>query len=454
MNPNESIVNDMSGLDQLLLDSTLAGIEEDAPPSQIETVLRSIASVISDADPIRRAVVRDALMRRLRRAGVCCPVTLTKVVFGSDKPKTISSIPQSQAFPPIEPWPELVHGGLLLADMAATFSRFIALSSAAADTEALWCLHTYVHDAANVSPNLCLSSSQKRCGKTRNLQILGCLVRRPLHTANITIAALTRVIDQYVPTLLLDEADTIFVNGGKSELRGILNAGLYRSNAFVLRCTGDRKQPKTCSVWCPKAIALIGRLPDTLEDRSIVIPMRRRDPEHQVDPLQVETLFAELEPLRRRAARWALDHLNKLGSMTPQLPETLHDRAQDLWRPLLAIGELAGGDWLHRARRAAVQLAGVEPQDNSVGVQLLASIQSMFETQPADCLSSETIVQLLAERADRPWPDRRPRTKAQLARLLAPFGIRPTIVHRSRTQVRRGYRLQDFHDAFGRYLPK
>src|SRR5437763_5752781 len=131
----------VSGLDELLLDSTLAGIDEDAPPSQIETVLRSIASAITHADPIRRAVVRDALMRRLRRAGVSCPVTLTKVVFGSDKPKAISPTPESQAFPPTEPWPEPVHGGLLLADMAATFHRFIALSSAAADAEALWCLH-------------------------------------------------------------------------------------------------------------------------------------------------------------------------------------------------------------------------------------------------------------------------------------------------------------------------
>src|SRR5262249_19105923 len=80
MNPD-----DMSGLDELLLDSTLAGIEEDAPPSQIETVLRSIASAIADADPIRRAVVREALIRRLRRVGVSCPVTLTNIAFGTEK---------------------------------------------------------------------------------------------------------------------------------------------------------------------------------------------------------------------------------------------------------------------------------------------------------------------------------------------------------------------------------
>ena len=129
---------------------------------------------------------------------------------------------------------------------------------------------TYAHEASGVSPILCIRSPEKRCGKTRNLEVLSCLVHRPVHTANITVAALYRTIDHYRPTLLIDEADTIFVNGSNAELRGVLNAGLYRSNAFVLRCIGKRQEPKLFSVWCPKAIALIGRLPSTLEDRSIV----------------------------------------------------------------------------------------------------------------------------------------------------------------------------------------
>src|SRR3954469_7745405 len=146
---------EMSGLDELFLDSTLTGIEEDAPPSQIEAVLRSVASAIAEADPIRRAVVRDALIRRLRRAGVSCPVTLTKVVFEPDKrPAPTTAIPAPQAFPAVEPWPEPVDGGLLLADMASVIRRFIPLPAAAADAEALWSLHSYAHDAATVSPIL------------------------------------------------------------------------------------------------------------------------------------------------------------------------------------------------------------------------------------------------------------------------------------------------------------
>ena len=99
-----------------------------------------------------------------------------------------------------------------------------------------------------------------------------------------------------------------------------------------------------------------------------MIQIGRKAPEERVDRLHYDQLFAELEPIRRKAARWALDQQDRLGNITAQPPETLHDRAQDLWRPLLAIAELAGHTWMDRARRAAVQLAGIEPPDNSSGV--------------------------------------------------------------------------------------
>jgi hypothetical protein len=452
MDGDESIVN--AGLDQLLLDSTFAGIDEDAPPSQIETVLRSLAGMIANADPLRRAIVRDTVIRRLRRAGVSCPVTLANVALGPQRPAKVETISTNQLFPHLEPWSEPVHGALLLEDMVSLLRRFIVLSPAATDAEALWCVHTYVHDAAAVSPNLCLSSPEKRCGKTRNLQILGCLVQRPLHTANVTTAALTRAIHQYRPTLLIDEADTIFTNGGSAELRGILNAGLYRSTAFILRCGGHRQQPQARSVWCPKAIALIGRLPTTLEDRSITILMRRRRPDDRVEVFEYEKVYAGVEHVRRRAARWALDHADRLGNTMVAPPDALHDRARDLWSPLLAIADEVGGGWPQRARSAALELARVPSDDGSFAIQLLGWIQALFKARHADRLPSQTVVDALADHEDSPWRDDLPLTKAQLARQLAPFGIRPMIVHRSRSHVHRGYLLREFHDAFRRYLPK
>src|SRR5262249_39637988 len=164
MNPDASIAKAISGLDQLFLDSALAGIDEEAPPSQIETVLRCVAGAVANADPIRRAGVREALIRRLRRAGVSCPVTLATAACGERE--KAGRAPTVALFPDLDPWPEPVPGAVLLDDMAATLRRFVVLSPAAADAEALWCLHTYVHDVAAVSPNLSLSSPEKRCGKT------------------------------------------------------------------------------------------------------------------------------------------------------------------------------------------------------------------------------------------------------------------------------------------------
>ena len=44
-----------------------------------------------------------------------------------------------------------------------------------------------------------------------------------------------------------------------------------------------QKRPRLFSTWGARMLALIGRLPATLEDRAIVLPMRRRAPGEAVD---------------------------------------------------------------------------------------------------------------------------------------------------------------------------
>jgi len=210
-----------------------------------------------------------------------------------------------------EPSPEPVNGVALLDALAAMIRRYVVLAPEAADAAALWTLHTYAEAAATISPILAITSPTKRCAKTLLLAILGALARRPLPVANITAAALFRAIERFIPTLLIDEADT-FIRDSE-ELRGVLNAGHFRATAFVVRTIGDDHEPRTFSTWGPKAIALIGRLPATLEDRAIVILMRRRAKSEHVERLRLDRLHAETEPLRRQAARWVADHLAALG---------------------------------------------------------------------------------------------------------------------------------------------
>jgi putative DNA primase/helicase len=81
------------------------------------------------------------------------------------------------------------------------------------------------------------------------------------------------------PTLLIDEADTFLKDN--DELRGILNTG-HRRGGQVTRTVGDEFEPRQFTTWSPVAIAMIGRLPDTLDDRAITIRLKRRKPSERV----------------------------------------------------------------------------------------------------------------------------------------------------------------------------
>ena len=117
-----------------------------------------------------------------------------------------------------------------------------------------------------------------------------------------------------------------------------------------------RKKTQAFSTWAPKAIGMIGKLPDTLDDRSIEIRMRRKGVDEVVERFRRDRIHEDLEPFRDRARDWTDQHLDHLREMDPPVPQGLHDRAADNWRPLLSIADLAGGEWSQRSREAAVAL--------------------------------------------------------------------------------------------------
>jgi putative DNA primase/helicase len=177
------------------------------------------------------------------------------------------------------PWDEAVDGAKLLDDLAAWYRRYLVLPTGAAAALALWTVHTYARDAAQITPRLAVVSPQKRCGKTTLLVLLGMVVYRSMPASNISAAALFRAIEGWSPTLVIDEADTFLKDN--EELRGVLNAGHFRPNAYVIRAVPTDEntwRPERFRVWGPVAIALIGRLPSTLADRSITIKLRRKAP--------------------------------------------------------------------------------------------------------------------------------------------------------------------------------
>jgi hypothetical protein len=356
-----------------------------------------------------------------------------------------------------EEWPNPVAIDTLLDVLASLLTAFVVfVDPSHADALALWILHTYLMDAWSISPLAVVHSPTMRCGKTTVLQLTAHLASRALAASNISPAALFRAIERYRPTLLLDEAETFLKEN--EELRGLVNAGHTRKTAVVIRTVGEQHEAAAFSTWCPKFIALIGRLAPTLMDRSIVIPMRRRMAGESVERLRLDRLDERCVSLRRQAVRWANDTAAQLQAADPYVPPELDDRAADNWRPLLAIAEAAGGAWVTRARTAAVALSRHDDGEQGLSIQLLSDVREVLKGNPplGDTIVSAELVRALVALEDRPWPTcaklDKPLTPNGLARLLKPFGIVPTGNLRIGDKVLKGYRLNVFEEAWDRYL--
>jgi hypothetical protein len=217
----------------------------------------------------------------------------------------------------------------LLDDVRSFIRRFVVLDDRQADALALWVSHTHVFDAFGCTPYLAITSAEKRSGKTRLLEVLDLVVREPLQTANISDAALFRVVDEKSPTLLMDEVDAIFKSREREELRGLLNAG-YRRGAVAHRMGGaNNRSLETFPVYCPKAFAGIGDcLPDTITDRSIPIRLKRRIRGELVERFRLRDAAPEGQILRDRLADWLEPQHDYLAASRPELPDALDDRAK------------------------------------------------------------------------------------------------------------------------------
>jgi hypothetical protein len=347
----------------------------------------------------------------------------------------------------------------LLGEVALFVKRFVVLSWPEARAIALWTLHTHALEAAHVTPYLSITSAEPECGKTRLLEVLSLIVARPWMTGRVTAAVLVRKVHAQTPTLLLDESDATF-NSEKEyaeALRGTLNHG-YRRGGVVSLCIGQGKSIdfQDFSVFGPKAIAGIGKLPDTVASRSIPIRLKRKLASEYVEKFRLRKIEPEADALRERLTVWAEIATEELTDAEPELPEGLTDRQEDSWEPLLSIADLAGGDeWPEQARTAAVKLAeGMVPEDRSLGVKLLSDCETVFNGR--ERVATSTLLSELKQIEEAPWGsmnDGRGLTPLGLSKILRDYGIRSTTVRPTGEQTHlRGYKREDFADVWARYL--
>jgi len=357
-------------------------------------------------------------------------------------------------FPDVEPWADSVTADEILEALTGLFKRFAILPEHADTTLALWVIFTWCIDYVHCAPILTLSSPEKQCGKTTVLSILGKLVFKALPASHITAAALFRTIEALQPTLIIDEADT-FINAS-DELKGIINSGHTRSSAFAIRTVGEDHNPKQFRTWGAKAIALIGKLPDTLHDRSIVIELRRKHPGEKTEKLR-HVSPQIFDDLKRKILRFSQDHGASIKQGQPLLPSNISDRAADNWEPLLAIAELGGERWTVQSRQAASFLSNREKDHISLGNQLLLNTQHVFQNEGAEKIPTAKLIEALCEDSELPWLtyDRgTPITPRQLAKILDTYKIQSKNIKVEGNKVLKGFEKSQFEDAWSRYLPE
>lgn len=346
-------------------------------------------------------------------------------------------------------------GEKLLDDLHRTLTTYCALPSVQHEhAVVLWIATTHCLPAFDYAPRLVIRSAEKRSGKSRLLEIVDGTCHRPLRAVHSTVAAIFRSLGGDHPrTLLLDEADTIFgskrVAEQNEDLRGLLNAGFQRGLP-VLRIHGPQLEVKEFETFSMVALAGIGQMPDTIEDRAVVVIMRRRKDTEVVKPFRRRADGPVLDDMRERLAAWSECVVDDLTRATPEMP--VEDRAADTWEPLVAVADAAGGHWPDRAREAAsvlVSTAEEESSDGSLNTKLLADIRSVLGESGATFMKSAELCAGLRQIEESPW-DQFELNPSRLGHRLREYGIR---AGRDATGNMRGYRTTDFLDAFARYLP-
>ena len=233
----------------------------------------------------------------------------------------------------------------------------------------------------------------------------------------------------------------------------MLNAG-HRRGAVAGRCVvkGNIIETEEFPAYCAVALAGLGGLPDTIISRSVVIRMRRRGPAEPVEPFRRRAHVHDGHELRDKLEIWARDYAPSAIGVWPEMPVGIKDRDADVWEALLAVADLAGGGWPHRARVSAVALvAASKGSTPSLGVKLLSDLRDVL----GDCgqLPTQLILEALHQLDELPWGDLRgkPLDARGLSQRLRPYDIKPTTI-RTANGTPKGYRRTDMIDAWSRYL--
>lgn len=327
-------------------------------------------------------------------------------------------------------------GARVLNEARAYLTRFVAFPSPeAADTAVLWVAHTHAQDSSRVmvwdaTPRLAFVSDEPQSGKSTALELTSLLASRAIRAAEPTLPAIMNMLTEERATIMIDEADLLFGNRGTGHraLRTVLNSG-YTRGTYVTRAR-ERVDCFAPVAFAGLASSLRGN-PElqALRTRTIMIDMRKRRDSDRIEPYRPRMHRPTMDAVQAALASWAQhqDVLPLLADSWPDLPEGISDRTAQIWEPLLAIADVAGGEWPERCIRAALSMTkggNRNEPELTPGERIISDIERI--RFGAALLPTDQIIRRLYDIPDGPWRTLWPDSigaRRELAALLAQHGV-------------------------------
>jgi len=340
------------------------------------------------------------------------------------------------------------------------FRRYVVYPNEHALTaHVLWIPHTYLMGLWDISPRMGFFSPEPGSGKSRALECSRRVAHNPMPTASITGASFMRMVHEGDYTIFIDELEGIYGSGQARDVNGtltsVLNAG-FESDAVAHRCEANTNKPQIFKIYAPVMMAGLNRakLPDSLKSRMIAVHMKRRLPGDKIADFRKRRAEAEAKPICEALTEWCAEAEGKIDLDALSIPSDVRDRDADVWEPLFAIAQVAGGEWSRRVTESARWFVSARTDDSadSSGLRLLRDCAAILETAHTcipDWLRAE-----LFNMSDAPWStwgkNGSGMTTFALKQWLKDYSIKPKPVRVGGVTVK-GYHVNQFNDELARY---
>ena len=438
---------DSSGIIEIIQALPLASIEPVIEPLQIDNPLQALE------DKERRLIACIDELAELNDIKLHLALSEVTREFKLSKDKVLSLVhehKQGGLVAEIEPYHEPVTHDEIYTALYSLVHEHMTIDEPLKVAFVLWVIFTYLTDISDIAPIAWITAPERQCGKSTLLGLFERVVNKPMAFNNITQAVLYRVMEQFKPTLLIDEIDTSLKD--KNELLGIVNAGYSRHASNVPRMNQDKGGiVEKFDVFGAKVFSGIGEMKGTFASRAIRFELRRKTNSDKVKRFNKRTLpYETTNEIQSKVKRWAVDNRQAVQAVQTPLLQ-INDRDFDNWEILLQIATVLGV--YDKALQACLIICN-RKDEPSLNEMLLSDIREVFITER---ISSVDLLERLKADSEKYWStynNGSPLNVHQLAKKLKSFGIKSKAMRIKGEQgTVKGYERADFVKVWANYLP-